>query len=228
MIAPGVDEGGHPYLMRLYSVASAREGEGGAAGHMALTVKRVLSDSGGNPHHGVCSNYLCDVASGGRVKLVGPFGDSFLMPEAPEARLLMIATGTGIAPMRGFIASRRGRGQARPEGLMIFYGGRTLDDLAYVGDLEAMAQAGELDLDLSLSRAADRPRRYVQEALLDRMQDIAGLLADPWGHVFVCGLRGLEKGVLAAFQQCCDANGFDWDAIQNRMKAEGRIHFETY
>merc|ERR1711990_930095 len=50
---------------------------------------------------GVCSNYLCDAAPGADVKMTGPSGKVMLMPESkPETDLIVVATGTGIAPYR--------------------------------------------------------------------------------------------------------------------------------
>ena len=52
---------------------------------------------------GVCSNYLCDATPGTEVKMTGPSGKVMLMPEdKPEADIIMVATGTGIAPYRAF------------------------------------------------------------------------------------------------------------------------------
>lgn len=53
---------------------------------------------------GVCSNYLCDATPGLEVKLTGPSGKVMLMPEKdPKTDYIMVATGTGIAPYRGFV-----------------------------------------------------------------------------------------------------------------------------
>jgi ferredoxin--NADP+ reductase len=50
---------------------------------------------------GVCSNFLCDAQPGDDVSLTGPSGKVLLMPEsAPGADLIMVATGTGVAPFR--------------------------------------------------------------------------------------------------------------------------------
>ena len=52
---------------------------------------------------GVCSNYLCDATPGTEVKMTGPSGKVMLLPEdKPEADIIMVATGTGIAPYRAF------------------------------------------------------------------------------------------------------------------------------
>merc|ERR1711865_263020 len=53
---------------------------------------------------GICSNFLCDSKPGDEVKLTGPSGKVMLIPEStPNADLIMVATGTGIAPYRSFI-----------------------------------------------------------------------------------------------------------------------------
>ena len=50
---------------------------------------------------GVCSNFLCDAQPGDEVALTGPFGRNFLLPErAPEKDVILVATGTGVAPFR--------------------------------------------------------------------------------------------------------------------------------
>ena len=64
IIPPGTDEKGAPHLMRLYSVASPREGERPGYRNVALTVKRVTEDHQGKPVHGVASNYVCDLKKG--------------------------------------------------------------------------------------------------------------------------------------------------------------------
>merc|ERR1711871_717325 len=53
---------------------------------------------------GVCSNFLCDSSPGDELKLTGPSGKVMLIPEEKsDVDLIMVATGTGIAPYRSFI-----------------------------------------------------------------------------------------------------------------------------
>ena len=50
---------------------------------------------------GVCSNFLCDAKAGDEVKMTGPSGKVMLLPESePSTDVIMVATGTGIAPYR--------------------------------------------------------------------------------------------------------------------------------
>merc|ERR1712050_807883 len=54
-------------------------------------------------YRGVCSNYICDMKEGDEVTITGPVGTEMLLPEDPEANIIMLATGTGIAPMRSYL-----------------------------------------------------------------------------------------------------------------------------
>jgi len=83
ILPPGVDDRGKPHVARQYSIASPRNGERPGYNNLSLTVKRVTVDHDGNPVRGVCSNYVCDLKKGDTVKVIGPFGASFLMPNHP-------------------------------------------------------------------------------------------------------------------------------------------------
>jgi benzoyl-CoA 2,3-dioxygenase component A len=108
VIPPGADQDGRPHAMRLYSIASARDGERPNTNNMALAVKRIVQlDDAGRAFRGIASNWLCDLPQGEAIDIVGPFGTTFLMPEDPDADLLMICTGTGVSPFRGFTHRRR-------------------------------------------------------------------------------------------------------------------------
>ena len=58
--------------------------------------------------------------------------------------------------------------------------------------------------------------------------DVARLLRDENTYVFLCGLKGMEKGVEDAFTALCQANGLDWSSLRPQMLQQGRYHVETY
>lgn len=225
VIPPGVDSDGKPHFPRAYSVASSRDGDTPASGDIALTVKRVTAeDSGAEP--GVTSNFLCDLQPGDSLQLTGPFGTSFLLPEDANSRLLMICTGTGIAPMRGMIQHRLRQGMITPGNMVLFYGGRSLGDMAYIADLQQATSA--LDLHLAVSREPGSPKQYVQDLIRNQGDDVVALLQDPNTVVYLCGLISMEDGVEAAFEQICHQRGLNWSELARRLRAEGRLHIETY
>jgi hypothetical protein len=107
---PGLDaKTGKPNAVRLYSIASSRYGDDGAATSISLCVRRAVYwcpelKAEDPAKKGVCSNFLCDSQPGDEVAVTGPTGKVMLMPESdPMADVIMVATGTGIAPYRGFL-----------------------------------------------------------------------------------------------------------------------------
>ncbi len=228
VIPPGTDAEGRPHHVRLYSIASPRDGERPRHNNLALTVKRVVADHAGKPTRGLASNYLCDLARGDTVKVSGPYGASFLMPNHPGAKLLMICTGTGAAPMRA-MTERRRRRLALAEGgeILLFFGARRPGELPYFGPLQKLPRE-LLEVELAFSRVAGAPKQYVQDRLRARGEDVARLLASDEGFVYVCGHKRMEEGVTEALDEVCRAHGLDWPTLRASLAREGRLHIETY
>ena len=261
IIPPGTDAHGRPHHARQYSIASPRDGERPKYNNLSLTVKRVLVDHSGQPVRGVASNYVCDLQKGDQVKVIGPFGSTFLMPDDAKANLLMICTGTGSAPMRG-MTERRRRLQLPPlptangiglsssgafnplprvgggevdslreadswGKLMLFFGARSQEELPYFGPLMKLPKSF-IDINLAFSRTPGQPRTYVQDLMRAHAAEIAALLKSDDTHLYVCGLKGMEDGVIDALRYAADQHGLDWRLLHPKLKAEGRLHLETY
>ncbi len=230
VIPPGTDASGRPHHPRQYSVASPRNGERPGYNNVSLTIKRVLEDHQGQPVRGVASNYMCDLQVGDKVQVIGPFGTSFLMPNHPKSHIVMICTGTGSAPMRAMTEWRRRlRQSGKFEGgkLMLFFGARTREELPYFGPLQNLPK-DFIDINFAFSRTAGQPRKYVQDAMRERAADLAALLVEPNACFYVCGLKAMEEGVVLALRDIAQAAGLDWNAIAAQLKAQGRLHLETY
>merc|ERR1740138_542515 len=109
VIPTGVDAKGKPNKVRLYSIASSRYGDDMTGKTTTLCVRRATYwcpelKAEDPAKKGVCSNFLCDAKPGDDVKLTGPSGKVMLIPESnPDVDLIMVATGTGIAPYRSFL-----------------------------------------------------------------------------------------------------------------------------
>jgi len=228
VLAPGLDAQGRPHHVRLYSVASPRDGERPRYNNLSLTVKRVTADHEGAAVRGIASNYLCDLKKGDKVDIVGPYGTSFLMPNHPGSHLLMICTGTGSAPMRAMTERRRRKSNTQEDGkLMLFFGARTPDELPYFGPLTRLPKEF-IDINLAFSRIPDQPRLYVQDLIRARGEDVVRLLRDENSYVYLCGLKGMEQGVDEAFADACGGQGLDWTTVRAGLLQQGRYHVETY
>lgn len=228
ILAPGLDPDGHPHRVRLYSIASPRDGERPRYNNVALTIKRVTADHQNRAVVGAVSNYLCDLQVGDQVKIVGPYGASFLMPDHPGASLMMICTGTGSAPMRA-MTERRRRRRALNEGgeLLLFFGARLEAELPYFGPLLKLPK-DFIDINFAFSRIKDQPKMYVQDRIRERAAKVVQMIRDENCYIYLCGLKGMEDGVLDAFRDVCRAEGLDWDRLKPDLIAKSRLHIETY
>jgi len=229
VIPPGTDTSGKPHYLRMYSVASARDGERAGYNNLALTVKRVLLEEEGKQIKGVASNYLCDLQKGDKVHVTGPFGDRFLMPNHQGSNLIMICTGTGAAPMRAMTEYRRRlltNSKAVDGKLMLFFGARSPEELPYFGPLRKLP-ASFIEQHLAFSRVDGAPRVYVQDKLREAYKAVTELLLGDT-YIYICGLKGMEAGVMEALSDMCRAANLDWDSLHATMVAEGRFHVETY
>ena len=219
IVPPGLDADGKPHRIRLYSIASPRHGERPNTNNLALTVKREP--------HGVCSNYICDLKKGDKVQVTGPFGATFLMPNDPAANIIMICTGTGSAPFRGFTEWRRRAMPGASGRMMLFFGARRPQDLPYFGPLQKVPES-LLRKHFAYSRVPGEKKVYVQDLLRREEAAVSGLLASAATHIYVCGLKGMEQGVDAALDDICRGSELRWHELRSQMRAEGRYHVETY
>src|SRR5262245_40928668 len=111
---------------RSYSIASAPENE-----LVTLTVERIAG--------GEVSPYLFDeLRHGDQFQLRGPIGGYFVWTVALRGPLYLIAGGSGIVPLMAMLRHRQRRKVPVPTGLL--YSSRSLDDVIYREELDAMAQ----------------------------------------------------------------------------------------
>lgn len=219
IVPPVTDADGKELPIRLYSIASARDGEKRNANNISLTVKRVPG--------GLVSEWLCDRKVGEKVLVTGPFGATFLMPNDANANLLMICTGTGSAPFRAFTERRRRAMQGAPGRAILFFGARTPGELPYFGPLQKVRDE-VLVKHLVFSRVSGAPKEYVQDRMRAEGRTLGPLIGSPATHIFICGLKGMEAGVDAALAEIASEHGLDWARLKPTMRGEGRYHVETY
>jgi len=219
IIAPGTAKNGKPHLPRLYSISSPRDGERPNTNNLSLAIKRH--------EHGLCSNYMCGLQRGDKVNVTGPFGASFLLPEDPRAKLIMICTGTGSAPFRGFTMRRQRTMPDLMGGLKLFFGAQSPETLPYFQPLKKIPDAF-LEKHFAYSRLDNEPKEYVQDKLRAAASQLAPMLKDPDTYIYICGLKAMEEGVEHAFEDIAQNAGMNWKDIRDQMREAGRYHVETY
>ncbi|MFQ5663443.1 MAG: ferredoxin--NADP reductase [Terriglobia bacterium] len=178
--------------VRAYSLASAP----GTDNRFDLCLNRVPG--------GYFSNYLCDLEPGATIEFEGPFG--FFVPREPRRDSVFIATGTGIAPIRGMLQALFARGSERP--LWLVFGVRYPETILYREEFEALAARHQnFHFWPTLSRAPgdwSGRRGYVQE-------HVEPLVAErPDLDAYICGLKAMVDDM----RQRLKGRGFDRKQIR--------------
>ncbi len=104
---------------------------------------------------GCASCYLFDqIKVGDVVRYKGPDG-VFVLPENPKAHLVMVCTGTGVAPFRSMIRQIFSQEGPKPK-VHLLFGTRTEADILYRAEFEALAkEQPNFQFDVALSRQPD-------------------------------------------------------------------------
>ncbi|WP_069132841.1 FAD-binding oxidoreductase [Rhodohalobacter halophilus] len=199
ILPPGKNEKGRDHKLRLYSVSSPTAGENGQRHLISTTVKRTIEEIDNKLYVGVASNYLADLQPGDKVKMTGPSGKRFLLPEnAKEFNYLFFATGTGIAPFRGMIMELFEKGDYQNDCALIF-GCPYRTDLLYSDYFEQMAsEHSNFHYLKSISREnrrKDGSKHYVQTKLTDEEELLFPILKKENTLIYICGLKGMETGI---------------------------------
>ena len=192
---------------RAYSIASAAN-----ANHFELCVNRVPD--------GFFSNHIADLTDlppGGTLQVHGPHGHFIL--KQPITDSIFISTGTGIAPMRGFVQwlfPESGPDRSEGKDIWMVYGTRHESELYYREEFEAIAaRKPNFHYLPTLSRADDNwkgLRGYVQEHVGRIVEERSARLGqslpvaapDPSIppaelrfdiYAYICGLNNMVAGV---------------------------------
>ena len=149
------------------------------------------------------------------------------MPNDPQAKIMMICTGTGRRRSARFTMRRQRTcaGQVRRHDLVLRRAHP--ESLPYFGPLKKVPDA-LLRKHLVFSRSPAHPRNMSRIACARSESHIAGMLRGENSYIYICGLKGMESGVEQAFMEIAAEAGLDWAAIRQSLREEGRYHVETY
>ncbi|HEY9659203.1 MAG TPA: ferredoxin-NADP reductase [Allocoleopsis sp.] len=240
IIPEGTDDKGKPHKLRLYSIASTRHGDDLDDKTVSLCVRQLeyKHPETGETVYGVCSTYLCNLQPGAEVKITGPVGKEMLLPQDPEANVIMMATGTGIAPFRAYLWRMFKKGerdinqdyQFRGKAWLIF-GIPFSANILYKEELEQLAQEypDNFRLTYAISREqqnAKGGKMYIQDRVAEHADEIWHMLKSDKTHSYICGLKGMEDGIDAAMSEAAGKEGITWKDYQRSIKH--RWHVETY
>jgi len=228
VMVPGPHDFGNEVHHRYYSIANARATTLDDHVFVRIIVRRCfyIDEVSGEQYPGIASNFLCDARPGDSITITGPYKSVFNMPRQPESNLLMIGTGTGIAPFRAFVQhiyenQKNWKGKVR-----LFFGDKTGLDLNYMNDVDKdLANYYTEETFKAYQSISNRYFMNANEALKQTMEDNAAeaweMLQDPNTYVFLAGSRKtselLDK-TLAGYAGSVDA----WEDLKHKLKADNR------
>jgi len=248
VIPPGVDsKNGKKHKPRLYSIASTRYGDLLDGKTVSLCVRRAeyydpVTGKIDPSKKGLCSNFLCDAEPGTTVSVAGPVGKTMLLPEDPEKDVIMVATGTGIAPFRSFLhrlfmEQTLSRHMFNGKAWLIL-GVPVTGGLLYKPELDAMMtqneegdNGGELEVTYAISREMKNKnggKMYVQDVLSERADEVFTRLENG-ASIYFCGLKGMMPGIMESLEKVALERGVtDWPAKLKQLQANHQWHVEVY
>ncbi len=177
-------------LIRSYSVASLPSRDE----HLELHIRKIPG--------GRMSNWIhSDARPGDRVQLRGPGGDCFYLPGKPDRDLLLVGTGTGLAPLYGIVQDALHHGHTGR--IALFQGALDPSGLYLVHELAALAERNpQISYHRCLVRGEPNDAEpdveigNIEQILFRHHPKLAG-----W-RVFLCGnpelVKSLRKKVFLA------------------------------
>jgi sulfite reductase (NADPH) flavoprotein alpha-component len=172
-----------PMMPRFYSVASSPSMY---ADQVHLTVASLIYETAGGPRRGIGSHFLghSAIINETTIPVYVQSSNGFTLPEDPNASIIMVGPGTGIAPFRAFLQEREAKGHLGSNWL--FFGERNRStDFYYEDYFLQLERLGKLRLDLAFSRDTSE-KVYVQNKLWDSRKDIWACL-EKGAYLYVCG-----------------------------------------
>lgn len=189
---------------RMYSIASSQET---VEDEVHLLVSVVRYKAFGRDKEGHCSTTLADrLKVDDKVKVFVDKNSRFKLPQDPNAPIIMVGPGTGVAPFRAFmqhreLAEKKGRS-------WLFFGDRNFrTDFLYQTEWQQYLKEGVLaKADVAFSRD-QKEKLYVQHRMLENGKELYDWL-EQGAHFYVCGdAKRMAKDVDSALREIIQQQG---------------------
>ncbi len=206
VLAPGSADFGHEQHFRLYTVADLPERSPAGLPRLKICVRRChyVDEYSGEQFPGIASNFLCDLRPGDRFQVTGPYPLPFQVPEERDANLILIGSGTGIAPFRAFVKHMYRDVPDWAGRIWLFYGARSGLEMLYMNDeKDDFAQYYDQETFEAFQALSPRPSWGSpiawEQALGRRGQELWELMGSPKTYVYVAGLEKMLGQLDAVF-----------------------------
>ncbi|GGE33165.1 sulfite reductase [NADPH] flavoprotein alpha-component [Pullulanibacillus camelliae] len=200
---------------RLYSIASSYKAN---PDEVHLTIGTVRFHAHGRDRMGVCSGQCAErVKPGDRLSVYVHRNPNFRLPSDPEAPIIMIGPGTGVAPFRAFLEEREEL-EAQGKSWLFFGDQHFRTDFLYQVDWQRWLKEGVLTkLDVAFSRDTAE-KIYVQHRMLQKSKELFQWIQEG-ASLYVCGdekhmAKDVQDALLTIFQQ---EGGMSFEAAESYL-----------
>ena len=223
--APDSDEGLH---FRQYSIADIPEKVESGATRIRICVRRWNDKDRytGKEHKGLASNYLCDLNPGDTLEISSPLGLPFNVPKEHDANLILIGTGTGVAPFRAFVKHIYRDIKDWTGLIRLFYGARNGLDFLYMNDQkDDLARYCDKETFEAFKALSPKPNWADpiawDLAFAERSEELLKMLEDDKTYVYVAGFEKVTAGLDAAFSGLLESPS-RWQEMKSRLVERDR------
>lgn len=152
----------------------------------------------------------------------------FKLPFDLSKPIVLIAAGTGIAPILGFLADLN-KNHQKVTKVFVCYGLRSMEySLIDENEFSNLLGDNKLDIRYAQSRHRSEPKKYVQDILKTHQETIQDYLKTQQGSCFVCGdASGMAHGVSRSLVEIF-GSGRVGDSHLKLMKTMGRFKEDVW
>ena len=218
-----------PLTPRLYSISSSPV-EVGEEVH--LTVGVVRFEHEGRARSGAASSFLADrVKEDGAVRVFVEHNDNFRLPNDTAKPIIMVGSGTGVAPFRAFM-QQRVADEASGKNWLIFGNPHFTSDFLYQTEWQQFAKEGFLHkYDFAWSRDQEK-KIYVQDKIRENSTALWQWLQEG-AYFYVCGdaskmAKDVEQALLEVIAKEGNLSPDEAEDYLNELREEKRYQRDVY
>ncbi len=218
-----------PLTPRLYSISSS-PAEVGEEVHLSVGVVRY--EHNGKARAGGASSYLADrVGEDETVRVFIEHNNNFRLPSDPQKPIIMIGSGTGIAPFRAFV-QQRAADEAEGKNWLIFGNQHFTKDFLYQTEWQQFQKDGYLHK-YSFAWSRDQAEKiYVQDKIREEAEAIWQWLQEG-AYLYVCGdasrmAKDVDKALLDVIEQQGGFSREEAEEYVDHLREEKRYQRDVY
>jgi len=218
-----------PLQPRLYSISSSQSEIDNEIHITVGVVKKFIS---GHLHLGGASGYLSQfLKPDDIIKIFIETNNNFRLPINQDVPIIMIGSGTGIAPFRAFMQQRDNDGSKAKN--WIFFGNPNFtEDFLYQIEWQKYIKKG-LITHMHLAWSQDQDYKiYVQDRMRENGQEIWSWIEEG-AQIYVCGnaskmAKDVEKALLDIISENSGMNIEDSNEFLNNLRVNQRYKRDVY